>query len=56
MVKKSKVERQADLALLMGLYFAASVATEEDPEGPPKTHYEVCVMVWTKIQIILTLK
>ena len=32
MVEKSKAERQADLALLMVLYFAASMATEEDPD------------------------
>ncbi|KIM72617.1 hypothetical protein PILCRDRAFT_93387 [Piloderma croceum F 1598] len=32
MVEKSKAECQADLALLMELYFAASMATEEDPD------------------------
>ncbi|KIM82742.1 hypothetical protein PILCRDRAFT_7648 [Piloderma croceum F 1598] len=30
MVKKSKAEHQTDVALLMELYFAASVATKED--------------------------
>jgi hypothetical protein len=45
MVRKTKSERQADLATIMGQYFTASIADEEEGEDGIESKFIVCILI-----------